>query len=90
MPSWCGKAQDNLRLRVGKICVHSSTDRAKSAWTLDRLWVTWGDYRQSITSSFTPQSTCNFLVSPLVEYKFYTLSTAPITTTTNLRKENNN
>lgn len=87
MHKLCAQTLENLRTLGGKICVRLSTDRNTSyaMRAVSRVKLVLNHTFSTVDSPgfYTPV----FLPLPLSEYKFYTLSTEPINTTTSLLKE---
>jgi len=79
MPKNYGKTVDELLIQVGKRWVRSSTYRALIYVSSTYLGVKPQEFPTYVPNFYTYISPGYFALSPLVEYIFYPVSTAPIT-----------
>lgn len=83
MPKACGKIMHNYRKVHGITCAIISPAIILQREVIVFLLKTTCLFRHILPLSPTTKSTVFFRLSPLSEHKFYSVSTAPITTTTN-------
>lgn len=83
MPNACVKLWENLRKAAGKTCWYLSP-AFHHGFVLANNTCEQADFIPTFTRTFPPTlSTRKIAVSPLVEQKFYPVSTGPIISITN-------